>query len=366
MRNPPTRLLLGPGPSPCYPQALDALAQPPVGHMDPYFLRAMDDLSAGLRKLFGTNNELTFAASGTGSAGMEMVLTNLVSPGDRVLVFAHGVFGGRMAELAQRLGGKVKIVSQEWGRPFEQATIISEVEDFRPAVTCLVHAETSTGVLQDLSHIGETIQNAGGLFVLDCVTSLGGLELKLDQWQVDAAFSGSQKCLSCPPGLAPVTFSSRAMAKRRSRMQAISSWYLDVELLSNYWGGDRAYHHTAPVNMVMALLASVEAVLEEGLVECFSRHKRTYHYMREMMGQRKLQFFVENESHRLPMLNTIRVDSKIDEKAHRQRLLEEFGIEVGGGLGPLAGQVWRVGLMGNGARESSVDALFQAWDALRL
>ncbi|RMH40886.1 MAG: alanine--glyoxylate aminotransferase family protein [Deltaproteobacteria bacterium] len=364
MTHPPERILLGPGPSDVPARVLAALARPTVGHLDPAFLALMDELRARLRALFRTTNDLTLAVSGTGSAGMEAAIANVVEPGDRVLVAVQGAFGGRLAEVARRCGAKVETIDVEWGRAFDPADLVRAIRDRRPAVFAVVHAETSTGVRQPLDGIADAVHDAGGLLVVDCVTSLGGMPVEVDAWGIDVAYSGSQKCLSCPPGLAPITLSPRAVAKLDARRAPVQSWYLDLSLVRNYWGGDRAYHHTAPVNMLYALHEAVGMALEEGLDERFTRHARMHARLVAGLDALGLSLLPPADV-RLPMLNAVCVPGRpdaFDERAVRARLLADYGIEIGGGLGALAGRVWRVGLMGHAATARNVDLLLAALD----
>jgi len=355
----PERILLGPGPS-CIPQrVLAALARPTVGHLDPVFLRIMDDLRTKLRTVFQTANELTLAVSGTGSAGMETVFVNLVEPGDSVLIAVNGVFGGRMADVAQRCGGKVETIEAPWGTVFDQDRLIARIRASRPAIFAIVHGETSTGVLQPVDRIAEAVHAHGGLFLLDCVTSLAGVPVEIDRWEVDAAYSGTQKCLSCPPGLAPVTLSPRAVARLERRKTKVASWYFDLTMVRQYWGQERFYHHTAPINMNYALLEALDIVLEEGLPARFKRHAEMHARLRaglEGMGVR----YVSQEGHHLPQLNAVAVPDGVDDAAGRRLLLNEFGIEIGAGLGAFKGKAWRIGLMGHGATARNVALVLSA------
>jgi alanine-glyoxylate transaminase / serine-glyoxylate transaminase / serine-pyruvate transaminase len=355
----PRRLLLGPGPSPVSDRVLRALAQPTIGHLDPAFLALMDDIRGGLRSLFGTRNEMTLAMSGTGSAGMETVIDNLVEPGDRVVVAVNGVFGTRLAEMARRAGGEVTTVTAPWGRIVPLDAIIEAVDRVKPRVLAVVHAETSTGVHQPIDGLGDRVHAHGGLLVLDCVTSLGGLPVEIDAWGVDAAYSGTQKCLSCPPGLSPVTLSPRAVERLEKRTTPVHSWYLDLSLVRQYWGSDRAYHHTAPINMVYALHEALAIVREEGMSARFARHRDAHEYLGEQLAGLGIGF-VSQEGHRLPMLNAIEIPAGADDAGVRKRLLDAHGIEIGGGLGELRGKAWRIGLMGHGATRDSVDAVVAA------
>jgi alanine-glyoxylate transaminase/serine-glyoxylate transaminase/serine-pyruvate transaminase len=336
---------MGPGPSDIAPSVLAALGAPTVGHLDPYFLKVMDEVQSMLRSVFQTTNELTMSVSGTGSAGMETCVVNLIEPGDRMLVCVNGVFGGRMADVAARCGAEVTKIERPYGEVFTPEEIEAAVKQCQPKVVGIVHAETSTGALQPIEEISKIVHNAGALLLMDCVTSLGGLPVEIDKWQVDAAYSGTQKCLSCPPGLSPVTFSKAANDAISARKTKIASWYFDTLLVRNYWGQSRAYHHTAPINMNYALHEALRQTLAEGLPARFARHKRNHLALRAGIEAMGLSFVVA-EQYRLPMLNSIRIPDGADDKAVRGRLLNDFGIEIGGGLGAMAGKVWRVGLMG--------------------
>ncbi|HTJ44464.1 MAG TPA: alanine--glyoxylate aminotransferase family protein [Kofleriaceae bacterium] len=361
VRELPARLLLGPGPSPVPRRVLDAMAHPTIGHLDPAFLALMDDVRDGLRAVFRTHNAMTLAMSGTGSAGMETVIVNLVEPGDRVLVGVNGVFGGRIAEVARRAGASVTTVDAPWGRVIDPDTMIEAVKRDRPQVVAIVHAETSTGVCNPIDGLADAVHDAGALLVVDCVTSLGGMPVEIDAWGVDAAYSGTQKCLSCPPGLSPVTLGARAVARLEARSKPVQSWYLDLSLLKSYWGQERAYHHTAPINMLYALHEALAIVHEEGLDTRFARHRAAHEALAALVAELGLSF-VSEAGHRLPMLNAI--SAPPDEAALRRRLLDEHNIEIGGGLGDLKGKAWRVGLMGHGATASTVEALGSALRAI--
>jgi len=354
---------MGPGPSDAHPRVLEAMARPTIGHMDPAFMRVMDQTRAMLQQVFQTKNAMTLACSGTGSAGAQMLMDNLVEPGDVCLIGVNGVFGGRLTDKAQRAGGVVHNLHAEWGDVFDQDQIIAAIDEHKPKLVALVHAETSTGALQPVGRIADAAHAHGGLFVLDCVTSLGGLPVTIDEWGVDAAYSGTQKCLSCPPGLAPVTLSDRAMDKVRGRKTKPNSWYLDLSLVGNYWDGDRAYHHTAPVNAVFGLHAALELVLEEGLDARFARHRAMHESLKAMLERHGIQLVVR-EDIRLPMLNAVAVPEGVDDKAARGRMLKEFDLEIGAGLGALAGKVWRIGLMGHAARQDNLDLLDRALGAV--
>jgi len=335
-------------------RVLAALAHPTIGHLDPAFLALMDEVRDGLRRVFATRNPFTLAMSGTGSAGMETVIVNLVEPGERVVVGVNGVFGGRLAEVARRTGADVHTVDAAWGTALDPAAIADAVRRHRPHLVALVHAETSTGVANDVAGLADVIHEHGGLFVLDCVTSLGGMPVEIDAWGVDAAYSGTQKCLSCPPGLSPVTLSARAVDRLDRRTRPVPSWYLDLTLLRSYWGQERAYHHTAPINMIYALHEALAIVDEEGLAPRFARHQAVHQRLAAELTELGLAF-VSQDGHRLPMLNAIAAPPGVDEAIVRRRLLDEHGIEIGGGLGAFKGKAWRIGLMGHGATFDSVD-----------
>jgi alanine-glyoxylate transaminase / serine-glyoxylate transaminase / serine-pyruvate transaminase len=336
------------------------MSQPLLGHLDPGFLAVMDLVQADLRRLFRTENPFTLPVSGTGSAGMEICLANLVEPGDRVVVGVHGVFGGRMLDLVERLGGEVVAVTAPFGEPLDPAAMIAAVRAGPTRVVAFVHAETSTGVLIDPAPIAAAAREVGALCVLDCVTSLGGTPVDIDGWGVDAAFSGTQKCLSVPPGLSPVTFSPRALERVAARARRPSTWYLDVGLLSGYWGGERVYHHTAPISMIFALRSGLEQMHAEGDDARFARHLDVAESLYRGLDVLGLGCLVPAE-YRTPMLTTVALPDDIeDEAALRAVIRHESRIEIGGGLGPLVGRVWRIGLMGHGARPESVARVLTA------
>lgn len=357
--NPPRRLLLGPGPSPVDDRVLRAMSAPLVGHLDPLFLRAMDEIQELLRYAFETNNRLTIPVSGTGSAGMEATVTNLLEPGEEIVVCINGYFGERMCEMVTRLGARPVRVECEWGGPVdvEQARAAWRASTAR--VIFAVQAETSTGVLQPLAPLREVADERDGLLLVDAVTSIGGHSVGVDRHRVDAVYAGTQKALSCPPGLAPVTFGERALAKIRARRTKPSSWYLDVGLLTSYWGGERTYHHTAPVTMNYALREALRVVAEEGLEARWRRHERNHRALVAGVEEMGLRMQVAPE-HRLWTLNAVGVPEGVDEARVRRRLLEEFDIEIGGGLGVFKGRIWRVGLMGSGSTENNVLLLLGA------
>lgn len=354
-------LLMGPGPSNVPDSVRNALALPTIGHLDPRFISIMDETKVMLRSVFGTANELTLPISGTGSAGMEASFVNLVEPGDRVLVLQNGVFGARMADVASRLGAAVDVVEFEWGTPVDVARVETQLRDGGEySLVAVVHAETSTGVLNPVERLSPIVADSGALLVVDAVTSLGGVPVAADAWPADVVYSGTQKCLSCPPGLAPITLSERARSKLGSRKSKVPNWYLDLSLLTSYWAGaKRAYHHTAPVNMVYALHEALRALLEEGVENATRRHRDAHLYLVDRMGSIGLELFVPIEC-RLPMLNAITIPHGVDDAAVRSRLLAEHDVEIGAGLGPLAGKIWRVGLMGRNACRESVDRVVTA------
>ncbi len=356
------RLLLGPGPSPVSPRVLEALACPTLGHLDPQFLAVMDEVNDGLRHLFGTTNTMTFPVSGTGSAAMEASLVNVLEPGDVAIIGVNGVFGGRMVEMARRMGAEVVAVEVEWGRIIEPDQMIEALRAHPGArVLATVLAETSTGVWQPLAEIGAAVAATDTLFVVDAVTALGGTPVEVDANHIDVCYSGTQKCLGVPPGLGPVTFSERAMARIRTRARPCPSWYLDVALLAGYLGSERKYHHTAPINMVYALHRGLEIVAEEGLDARYARHARVGARLQSELVGRGFGLFAQ-EGHRLPQLTSALLPEGLDEGPLRRRILDEHWIEIGGGLGAAQGKLWRIGLMGHGATDESIDRLLVAID----
>ncbi|MCA9234788.1 MAG: alanine--glyoxylate aminotransferase family protein [Planctomycetales bacterium] len=361
--NPPVRTLLGPGPSDIHPRVLAAMAKPTVGHLDPYYLQLMDALQGGLRQLFRTENRMTFAVSGTGSAGMEAVVTNLIEPGDAMVVCVNGVFGARMCDVAERAGAKVTKLERPWGEVFTAEEVAAVVAQAKPKVVGIVMAETSTGAWQPIEEISQAVHDGGAMLAVDAVTALGGLPVEVDAWNIDAIYSGTQKCLSCPPGLAPVSFGPRAMEMILGRKTKVQSWYLDVTMLANYWGSDRVYHHTAPINMSYGLYEAVNVILEEGLDACFARHDLNHRALKAGLAAIGIGFAAQ-EGHQLPMLNAVRVPEGIDEALVRKDLLTRFGVEIGSGLGAFKGKVWRIGLMGYGARPQNVYLVLSALEQL--
>lgn len=356
---PTPRVLLGPGPSEVPPRVLAAMSAPLLGHLDPEFVALMDETQGLLRYVFQTENRLTLAVSGTGSAGMEAVIVNLIEPGDRMLVCVNGVFGTRMADVATRAGAEVTTIERPYGEVFDPEEVRKAVATHRPKVVGIVHAETSTGAWQPLEEIARIVHEAGALLAIDTVTSLGGVPVEIDAWEIDAVYSGTQKCLSCPPGLAPVSFGPRAMEVIRNRKSKVQSWYLDMTMIERYWGSDRFYHHTAPINMNYALREALALVVEEGLEERFARHRRNHEALAAGLEAMGIQY-VTAEGHRLPQLNCVRIPDGVDDLAVRKRLLADWGIEIGGGLGPLKGQAWRIGLMGQSSRNAYVTLFLSA------
>ncbi|MFW6292464.1 MAG: pyridoxal-phosphate-dependent aminotransferase family protein [Spirochaetota bacterium] len=353
-------LLMGPGPSMVAQSVRDALRLPTIGHLDPRFISIMDEVKSMLRTVFETDNELTIPISGTGSAGMEAGFVNFVEPGDRVLILINGVFGKRMADLAGRLGADVTTVEFDWGTPVTVDRVREALDAGDYRLVAVVHAETSTGVRNPVSEIAELVKPTGALFLVDTVTSLGGLPVTTDAWGADIVYSGTQKCLSCPPGLAPMTVSERAHARLTERSSKVPNWYLDLSLLTSYWAGaKRSYHHTAPINMIYGLHQALANVVAEGLEAAHARHARVHGELAAGLEKLGLSLFVEPD-YRLPMLNAVTVPDGVDEATVRKRLLEEFDIEIGAGLGPLAGRIWRIGLMGETAQTSSVERLTAA------
>ncbi|UCG26014.1 MAG: alanine--glyoxylate aminotransferase family protein [Chloroflexota bacterium] len=355
----PPRLLLGPGPSNAHPRVLQAIGMRQVGHLDPRFIGIMDEVQELLRYLFQTDNELTVPISGTGSAAMEASLANCVEPGDVVLVGIIGYFGERIAEMAGRYGADVRRIEKEWGAVFSLDELRAGLEEHRPAILALVHGETSSGACQPLEGIGQLCREYDCLLLVDTVASLGGVPFFADDWQVDIVYSGSQKCLSCPPGLGPLTLGPRAVEKLMIRKTKVRSWYLDLTLLTKYWGSERTYHHTAPINLNYALREALRLAAEEGLQGRWQRHQEAAELLWSGLGEIGLECHVERAL-RLPTLTTVRVPDGVDAKVVAGRLLKEYNIEIAGGFGPLAGEVWRVGLMGYNARPENVILLLEA------
>ncbi|USD65033.1 alanine--glyoxylate aminotransferase family protein [Vibrio sp. SCSIO 43136] len=354
--NPPRRTLMGPGPSDIYPHVLHALSRPTVGHLDPLFIQMMDELKSLLKYAFQTENEFTIALSAPGSAGMEACFVNLVEPGDKVIVCRNGVFGERMRENVLRCGGEAIVIDDEWGAPVSLDKVEQAFADHPDAkVLAFVHAETSTGALSDAQQLAQVAQQYEALTIVDTVTSLGGVPLKVDEWGLDAVYSGSQKCLSCVPGLAPLTFSAKAVEKIQSRKTLVQSWFLDQSLVLGYWSGEgkRSYHHTAPVNSLYALHEALLQLKTEGLENAWQRHQAMHQTLKQGLLELGFQFVVD-EPYRLPQLNAVYLPEGVDDAAVRNHLLQHYNLEIGAGLGALAGKAWRIGLMGYGARPENV------------
>jgi alanine-glyoxylate transaminase / serine-glyoxylate transaminase / serine-pyruvate transaminase len=356
---PPPRLLLGPGPSNAHPAVLHALGLAPVGHLDPAFLQVMDEIQALLRYTWQTSNPATLAISGTGSAAMEAAIANTITPNDTVLVGVAGYFGHRLVDMANRYGATVHSLQKPWGQVYSLEELRSAMATHRPTVLALVHAETSTGARQPLDGVGDLCREFNCLLLIDTVTSLGGVPIFLDEWGVDVAYSCSQKGLGCSPGASPLTLGPRVIEKLHQRPGKVPNWYLDMTLLSKYWGSERVYHHTAPINLYYGLREALRLVADEGLLTCWQRHQHTAEYLWAGLEDMGLSMHVAVE-HRLPTLTTVRIPDGVDGKAIAQKLLHEHNVEIGGGLGELAGKVWRVGLMGYNSRKESVDRLLDA------
>lgn len=355
----PVRLLLGPGPSNVHPRVRQAMAMNEVGHLDPSFLALMNEVQELLRYVWQTDNQFTIPVSGTGSAAMEATLANCVEPGDVVLVGVNGYFGERLCDMASRYGADVRRIEKPWGEVFNLDEIRSALEANRPAVFGLVHAETSTGALHPMEGIGDLCREFDCLLLLDTVTSLGGVPVTLDAWKVDVAYSGSQKCLSCPPGIAPLTMNERALAKLNARKTKVANWYLDMTMVGKYWGNERTYHHTAPITMNYGFREALRLVAEEGLEKRWERHIANSELMWE--GLEKLGIFCHvPREHRLPSLTTALIPEGVDGKAVSGHLLQNYNIEMAQGLGQLAGKVWRIGLMGFNSRRENVTLLLAA------
>ena len=355
------RILMGPGPSDADPRVLQAMSRPLIGHLDPQFIACMDEIKDMLRACFQTENAMTFPVSAPGSAGMETCLVNLLEPGDEAVICINGVFGGRMADIADRCGATVVRVEAPWGQPIDPAQVAEALDGRSPKIVAIVHAETSTGVMQPLVEISALAREAGALMVVDAVTSFCGTELRLDDWGLDAVYSGSQKCLSAPPGISPVSFSDRALEALAARKTPVQSWFLDLSLVQGYWneGAKRSYHHTAPVSQMFAMHEALRLALDEGLDARFARHRDAHVRLRDGLEGLGFTYTVDPEF-RLPMLNAVALPDGVDDAATRGRLLNDYNIEVGGGLGKFAGKIWRVGLMGNSADAEHVEKLLAA------
>ena len=359
--NPTPRILMGPGPSDAHPRVLKAMATPLIGHLDPEFVGIMDEVKSMVQQTFLTINHLTFVVSAPGSAGMETCLVNLLEPGDECIICINGVFGGRMAEIADRCGATVHKVETEWGKVITPAQVKKALEKCpKPKLVALVHAETSTGALQPIKEISDLVHNAGGLLMVDAVTSYCGVELRVDDWNIDAIYTGTQKNLSAPPGLSPVSFSDAAVKALENRKTKVQSWFLDLSLVKNYWAGaKRAYHHTAPVSSVFALREALAIVMEEGLENRWKRHQTVHQHLKKELENLGFSYLVEKQ-YRLPNLNAVYLPKGVDEAKIRKSLLLDYNIEVGGGLGAFAGKIWRVGIMGESCTKNHVNSLVGA------
>ena len=366
--HPTARTLMGPGPSDVNPRILEALSRPTIGHLDPEFVGMMEEVKAMLQYAFQTSNELTLPVSAPGSAGMETCFANLVEPGDKVIVCRNGVFGMRMTENVERCGGEAITIDDEWGRPVDPDKLRDTLKQHPDAkIVAFVHAETSTGARSDAKTLCAIARNAGCLTIVDAVTSLGGIELRVDDWGIDAIYSGTQKCLSCVPGLSPVSFNDRAIEKIKNRESKVQSWFMDLNLVMGYWGGGakRAYHHTAPVNSLYALHEALVLLQDEGLEAAWARHHRNHLALRAGLESFGMDFVVD-EDYRLPQLNSVMIPKGHDDAAVRQQLLNEFNLEIGAGLGDLAGKVWRIGLMGYASNPANVITCLSALEAVGL
>ena len=364
--NPPIRTLMGPGPSDVHPRILEALSRPTIGHLDPQFVSMMDEVKTMLQYAFQTKNELTIPVSAPGSAGMETCFVNLIEPGDKVIVCQNGVFGGRMKENVERIGATAIMVQDDWGKAVDP----EKVEDALKAnpdakVVAFVHAETSTGAQSDAKTLCELAHKYDCLTIVDAVTSLGGTELRVDDWGIDAIYSGTQKCLSCTPGISPVSFNDRAIEFIKNRKQKVQSWFMDLNLVMGYWGGNakRAYHHTAPVNALYSFHESLVMLQNEGLENAWQRHYNNHLALRDGLEAMGINFVV-NEADRLPQLNAVTIPEGVDDAEVRNKLLNEFNLEIGAGLGDLAGKVWRIGLMGHSSRAENIMLCLSALEAV--
>lgn len=363
---PPQRTLMGPGPSDVNPRILEAMSRPTIGHLDPAFIGMMDEMKRLLQYAFQTENALTFPVSAPGSAGMETCFANLIEPGDKVIVCQNGVFGGRMKENVERCGAVPVMVEDEWGKPVSLDKLADALEANSDAkIVAFVHAETSTGAQSDAKSIAKLARKHECLIIMDTVTSLGGTPIKMDEWGIDAIYSGSQKCLSCTPGLSPVSFSDKAAEVIRSRQTKVQSWFLDLNLVMGYWGegAKRTYHHTAPINALYGLHEALVILQEEGLEHAWARHRLHHNALKAGIEAMGLSFLVD-EAHRLPQLNSVTIPEGIEDAAVRSRLLDDYNLEIGAGLGVMAGKVWRIGLMGHSANKKNVLLCLGALDAV--
>jgi alanine-glyoxylate transaminase/serine-glyoxylate transaminase/serine-pyruvate transaminase len=360
--HPPIRTLMGPGPSDVHERILNAMSRPTIGHLDPRFVEMMDEIKTLLQYALQTESQLTLPVSAPGSAGMEACFVNLVSPGDKVLVCVNGVFGNRMIENVNRCGGELVRIDDEWGKPVDPDKLDQALQEHPDTkIVAFVQAETSTGVLSDVQTLTRVAHEHDSMVIVDAVTSVGGVPLKVDEWEVDAIYSGTQKCLSCTPGLSPLSFNERATEVIQNRETPVQSWFLDMNLVMGYWGSGatRAYHHTAPINALYGLHEALLMLQEEGLEAAWQRHADMHVKLRDGLMELGIEFVVD-EPHRLPQLNSVYIPDGVDDAAARTRLLQEFNLEIGAGLGPLAGKVWRIGLMGYSARQENVDLCVSA------
>ena len=355
-----SKILLGPGPTNIDERVRRALSEQTISHLDPDFFNILDNISDLLREVFQTKNKITFAVSGTGSAGMEMAMANVLEKEDKILVLKNGVFGERMSDVASRYGASVIEMSVDWGQTFDQEKVVEKIKSIKNLkAVSIVHAETSTGALQGLSYIGNYLKTTDVIFIVDTVTSLSGIDVKTDDWSIDVCYSGTQKCLSVPPGLSPITFSNKALNKIQQRTTKIASWYLDLTMLINYWGSERVYHHTAPINMLYALNEGLSICHEEGLDRRFARHKENGDYFDSKLEEMGIKPFIDKTKYSsLPMLKSIFIPDGIDDSSFRQNLLLKHNIEIGSGLGPTKGKIWRIGVMGHNSRKDIIDTLF--------
>lgn len=360
----PKRLLMGPGPSDVNPHVLKAMATPLLGHLDPNFLEIMNETMELIRYVYETNNKVTVAMSGTGSSGMETVFVNLIEPGDKVIIGVNGLFGQRMVDVAERAGAEVIEVNAEWGKPISPNDIEDALQKNGPVkAVAVVHAETSTGVSQPLKEISNISKKYNALFIVDAVTSLGGMKVGVDEIGIDAIYSGTQKCISAPPGLSPVSLSEKALEVLNNRKTKVQSWYLDLTMIQAYWGKERFYHHTAPITMVYALHEALRLIKNEGLEETFKRHEENGRALQKGLQAMGMELLAE-EDYRLPMLTSAIVPAGVEDAKVRQILLNRYGIEIGGGLGPLKGKIWRIGLMGYSSQRSNVIQFLSALEAI--
>jgi len=361
--NTPERILLGPGPSMVSSRVLRAMAHPLLGHLDPKFIELMKEVQELLRYTFQTTNEMTLPVSGTGSAGMEATVANLLEPGDSILIAVNGYFGERLVDMAGRYGATVHRLDQPWGEVATPKEVDAALKAHPAKVVAVVHAETSTGAMTPLEGMAEVVHKHGALLLVDCVTSLGGIPLKIDEWGIDIAYSGTQKCLSCPPGLSPVTVGSKAREAFHNRKTKVANWYLDLTMLEHYWGDDRTYHHTAPISMNFALREALRLVYEEGLEARYQRHRENSKLLWDGLEALDLRLIVP-EKHRLPTLTTVEIPEGVNDAEIRGRLLSDYNIEVAGGLGAFKGKAWRIGLMGHSSSKQNVELLLAALSKL--